>query len=116
MVRRRWAAGVAVVLLIVIVLLINGCLKSEKQQSLKNYNREVSALAQESDAQVSHPLFVALTGAAGKSALDVEEQVDELLQAGAERRHARQGPERARRNGGRAAATCCWRSTCASKA
>ncbi len=77
--RRRVAAGVAIVLLIVIVLLINGCLKSEKQQSLKDYNREVSALAQESDAQVSHPLFVALTDSASKSALDVEQQVDELL-------------------------------------
>ncbi|MGD0452117.1 MAG: hypothetical protein ABSB69_00835 [Solirubrobacteraceae bacterium] len=79
MVRRRWAAVVAVVVLIVIVLVINGCLKSEKQQSLKTYNREVSALAQESDAQVSHPLFVALTDASSKSALDVEQQVDELL-------------------------------------
>jgi hypothetical protein len=79
MVRRRVAAGVAVVVLIVIVLVINGCLKSEKQQSLKTYNREVSALAQESDAQVSHPLFVALTGASSKSALDVELQIDELL-------------------------------------
>jgi hypothetical protein len=79
MVRRRWAAGVAIVLLIVIVLVINGCLKSEKQQSLKNYNREVSTLAQESDTQVSHPLFVALSGAGAKSALDVELQVDELL-------------------------------------
>jgi hypothetical protein len=79
MVRRRWAAGLAVVLLIVIVLVINGCLKSEKQQSLKTYNREVSALARESDAQVSHPLFGALTDASSKSALDVELQVDELL-------------------------------------
>jgi hypothetical protein len=79
MMRRRWAMGIGVVLLIVVVLLINGCLKSEKQQSLKTYNREVSSLARESDAQVSHPLFVALTGATGKSALDVELQVDELL-------------------------------------
>ena len=79
MVRRRVAAGVAIVLLIVIVLLINGCLKSEKQQSLKNYNRDVSQIAQESDAQVSHPLFVALTNSTSKSALDVEVQIDELL-------------------------------------
>ena len=77
--RRRVAAGAAIVLLIVIVLLINGCLKSEKQQSLKSYNHEVSAIAQESDAQVSHPLFVALTDSSSKSALDVEQQVDELL-------------------------------------
>ncbi len=79
MVRRRVAAGVAVVLLIVIVLVINGCLKSEKQQSLKNYNHDVSQLAAESDAQVSHPLFVALSNAGAKSALDVEEQIDQLL-------------------------------------
>jgi hypothetical protein len=79
MMRRRVAAGVAVVLVIVIVLVINGCLKSQKQQSLKTYNREVSTLAQESDAQVAHPLFGALTGAGAKSALDVELQIDELL-------------------------------------
>jgi hypothetical protein len=80
MMRRRVAVGVGIVLLIVIVLAINGCLKSEKQQSLKDYNREVSALVQESDEHVSHPLFVALTGASAKSALDVEQQIHELLQ------------------------------------
>lgn len=80
MMRRRVAVGVGIVLLIVIVLVINGCLKSEKQQSLKDYNREVSALAQESDEHVSHPLFVALTGATGKSPIDVEQQIHELQQ------------------------------------
>jgi hypothetical protein len=78
MVRRRVAAGVAVVLLVVIVLLVNGCLKSQKQQSLKDYNRNVSQLAQESDSQVSSPLFSSLTNAGSKSALDVEVQVDQL--------------------------------------
>jgi hypothetical protein len=78
MVRRRVAAGVAVVVLIVIVLLINGCLKSEKQQSLKDYNRAVSALAQESVSQVAQPLFTALTGASSKSALNVEVQINQL--------------------------------------
>jgi hypothetical protein len=78
MVRRRVAAGVAVVVVILVVLLINGCLKSEKQKSLKSYNQSVSELARESDAQVSHPLFTTLTGAAGKSALDVEQQADQL--------------------------------------
>jgi hypothetical protein len=78
MVRRLVAAGVAIVLIIVVVLLVSGCLKSEKQQALKTYNHEVSALAQESE-KLSHPLFVALSGASGKSALDVEQQIDELL-------------------------------------
>jgi hypothetical protein len=75
MVRRRVAAGAAVVALIIIVLVINGCLKSQKQQSLKDYNHTVSELASESDSQVSRPLFTALAGASGKSALDVEVQI-----------------------------------------
>ncbi len=79
MVRRRVAAGVAVVLLIVIVLLINGCLKSQKQQSLKDYNHDVNQLAIETQSQVSGPLFSTLTNATSKSALEVEQQIDELL-------------------------------------
>jgi hypothetical protein len=78
MVRRLVAAGVAIVLIIVVVLLVSGWLKSEKQQALKTYNHGVGALAQESE-KTSHPLFVALSGATGKSALDVEQQIDELL-------------------------------------
>ncbi len=78
MVRRRVAAGIAVVLLIVIVLLINGCLKSEKQQSLKDYNHQVGEVALNSESQVAKPLFTALAGAGGKSALDVEVQVNQL--------------------------------------
>jgi hypothetical protein len=78
MMRRRVAAGIGVVLLIVIVLVVNGCLKSERLTGLKNYNHSVSLIATESDAQVSHPLFSTLTDAAGKSALNVEVQVDQL--------------------------------------
>jgi uncharacterized repeat protein (TIGR01451 family) len=78
MVRRRVAAGAAVVLLIIIVLVINGCLKSQKTQSLKNYNHDVNRVVGESDSQVSKPLFTALAGAGGKSALDVEVQIDQL--------------------------------------
>ena len=65
-------------LLIIIVLIINGCLKSQKQQSLKDYNHSVSEIARESDAQVSKPFFTALSGAAGKSAIDVQVQVNHL--------------------------------------
>jgi hypothetical protein len=78
MVRRRVAAGAGIVLLIAIVLIVNGCLKSQKQQALKDYNQKVSQLAQESAEQVSRPLFAALTGAGGKSALNVEVQIDQL--------------------------------------
>ena len=78
MMRRRILFGVGIVVLIIIVLVVNGCLKSEAQQALRNYNHEVSLVAQESDQQVTAPLFTALTGASSKSALTVEEQVDQL--------------------------------------
>src|SRR6478672_7634821 len=78
MVRRRVAAGVGVVLIILIALLINGCLNSEKTQALKDYNREASSAAQAFDERVSRPLFEQLTNAAGKSALNVEVQVGQL--------------------------------------
>jgi hypothetical protein len=78
MVRRRVAAGVGVVLLIVIVLVVNGCLKSQAKQSLETYNRDVSRIAQESEQQVAKPLFSELADANSKSALDVENQLDQL--------------------------------------
>ncbi len=78
MVRRRVALGVGVVLLIIIILLISGCLKSQKEQSLKDYNREVGEIAQQYETQVAKPLFTALTGASGKSAQDVQVQINQL--------------------------------------
>ena len=55
MMRRLVAAGVGIVVVIVLALVINGCVKSEKRQSLTNYNRDVNQLAQESNTQVSAP-------------------------------------------------------------
>lgn len=76
-VRRRIAAAVGVVVLILIVLLVNGCLKRGKQQALEKYNGEAGKIAQESQSRVSQPLFATLSGAAGKSALEVGQRVDE---------------------------------------
>jgi hypothetical protein len=78
MVRRRLAGGVGVVLLILIALIVNSCVKGQKTQQLKDYNHEVSTIAQEFDEHVSRPLFAALSGAGTKSALNVEVQVDQL--------------------------------------
>lgn len=78
LVRRLVAVAIAVVLLIVIILVISGCLKSEHQQELKEYNRNVGQIVHESDESVTRPLFSALSGAASKSALNVEVQVDQL--------------------------------------
>ncbi|HVR04967.1 MAG TPA: hypothetical protein VMS02_02925 [Solirubrobacteraceae bacterium] len=78
MVRRRIALGVAVVLLVVIALLVDGCLKSGRESALRSYNHSVGALVGESDEQVARPLFATLAGASGKSPLDVESDVNGL--------------------------------------
>ena len=78
MVRRRVAAGIAVVVIVLIVIGINACLKSEKHEELKNYNTAVSELAESFATNVSKPLFTTLSGANGKSALTVESQIDVL--------------------------------------
>ena len=78
MVRRRWAAGIGLALLVLIIVIVAGCLSSDKQQKLKDYNHTVGELARESDSQITRPLFGALTDASSKSALNVEVQIDQL--------------------------------------
>ena len=78
MVRRRVAAGIAVVVIVLIVIGINACLKSEKHSELKNYNNAASELAESFATNVSKPLFATLSGANGKTALTVESQIDVL--------------------------------------
>ena len=77
-VRRRWALGIGLALVVLIIVIVAGCLSSEKQQKLKDYNHTVGELARESDSQVTRPLFGALSGASAKSALNVEVQIDQL--------------------------------------
>jgi hypothetical protein len=91
MVRRRIAAAVGVVLLIVIVLVVNGCLKRGKQQALESYNQNVGQIGQASQTQVAKPFFATLSGASGKSALDVGEQVDQLRRLAQEQAERAQG-------------------------
>jgi hypothetical protein len=78
MVRRRWALGIGLALVILIIVIVAGCLKGEKQQALKEYNRNVGQIVHEYDESVTGPLFSTLSGAGGKSALNVEVQIDQL--------------------------------------
>ena len=103
MVRRRVAAGVGVVLLIVIILLVNGCLKGQKTQALKDYNHDVSQLAQESDERVSRPLFTALSGRRRQVRPERRGADQRAAHPGPDPRLAGQEAERARRHVRRAA-------------
>ncbi len=79
LVRRRIAVGVGVVLLIVVVLLVNGCLKSGRESALKSYNQSVGQIIGESEQQVSHPLFAALSSASSKTPLQVATAIGPLI-------------------------------------
>ena len=79
MVRRRVAAGVGVVLLIVIVLIVNGCLKSQKTQALERLQPRCEPDRDRNPTSRSHSRSSRRSPApARKSALDVEVQLDQL--------------------------------------
>ena len=105
MVRRLVAAGVGLLVIIVLVLGIKGCLNSRQEQALKDYNRDVASLVQESNANTDD-FYTALT-TGGTSSTDV---------AGADQpaAPAREGPDepgreaqRPRRHEARRTATSC---------
>ncbi len=82
MVRRAAAAGIAVLVVVLLVFGINGCLNSRREQALKDYNRDVSSLVQDADANADD-FFDALAGAtssAGTDAAstDVQSEINQL--------------------------------------
>ena len=106
MVRRLVAAGVGLVVIIVLVLGVKGCLNSRQEQALKDYNRDVASLVQESDANTDD-FFTALT-TGGTSPTDVQ-VADQPAARCARRRRRRQarGLQRPRRHEAARIATSC---------
>ncbi len=79
-IRQGVAAGVILLVLILVVVGVRGCLNSAKKRSLRDYNRDVASLVQESDDQVSKPFFEALSGggAASGDTVNLATQVNQL--------------------------------------
>jgi hypothetical protein len=82
MVRRAAAAGVAVLVVVLLVLGINGCLNGRKEQALKDYNRDVSGVVQDADANTDD-FYSALTGSttagdAGAASTDVQSAINQV--------------------------------------
>ncbi len=75
---RRIVAGLfAVVLLILLVVLVDGCLDRRAENALKDYNRDVVTIIKRSDEQVGAEFFGLLSGGA-TSAVDLEQRVNQL--------------------------------------
>ncbi len=72
LVRRAIAAVVLVVVLLVLVLLVNSCRNSQKENALKDYNREVSSIATESSTQVGAEFFRLLGDGGSESPQDLQ--------------------------------------------
>lgn len=77
MIRRAGALAVLVIVLIIIVLGFKSCRDSAKKNSLRDYNREVAALVQDSDSQVSKPFFDLLTSQDQQSPVTLETQINQ---------------------------------------
>jgi hypothetical protein len=77
MIRRAGALGVLVVVLIIIVLGFRACQNSAKKNSLRDYNRDVATLVQDSDEQVSKPFFDLLTSQDQQSPVTLETQINQ---------------------------------------
>jgi hypothetical protein len=79
-IRQGVAAGVILLVVILLLVGIRGCLSSAKKRTLRDYNRDVASLVQESDDQVSKPFFEALSGggAASGDSVNLATQVNQL--------------------------------------
>ena len=92
MVRRAAAAGIGLLVVLLLVFGINGCLNGRQEQALKDYNRDVSSLVQDADANADD-FFDVLSGAttSGDAAsTDVQSEINQL-------RSPRPGAHEARR-------------------
>jgi len=79
-IRQGVAAGVILLVVILLVVGVRGCLDSAKKRSLRDYNAQVASLVQESDDQVAKPFFEALSGsgAATGDTVNLATQVNQL--------------------------------------
>ncbi|MDQ3849906.1 MAG: hypothetical protein M3296_04735 [Actinomycetota bacterium] len=82
------AAGLGALTIILLAILVKGCLDSRKEQSLKDYNRDVAGVIRE--ANENSATFFQTLSAGGTSATDLQTQVNQLrVRAEAETRRAR---------------------------
>jgi hypothetical protein len=82
MVRRAAAIGIGVLVVVLLVLGINGCLNSRQEQALKDYNREVSSIVQDADANADAFFETLSTGGTsssdGGSSTSVQSDINQL--------------------------------------
>ncbi len=78
LVRRLVAAGGVVLVVVLLVVLVKGCVDSRREAALKDYNRSVRTLVEQSRSAVSKPFFEALSGASSGEPTQVQETINQL--------------------------------------
>jgi hypothetical protein len=81
LVRRLVAAGIGLLVIVLLVFGIKGCLDSRHEQALKDYNRDVASIVQDANNN-SDDFYNALT-VGGSSSTDVQSQINQLRVAAA---------------------------------
>jgi hypothetical protein len=73
---RRAVAGVGgLLVLLLLIFFIDSCRDSQRENALKDYNRQLSTIGTESSRQVGVPFFQLLTEGAGTSPQDLQTQI-----------------------------------------
>ena len=72
LIRRAVAGAVALVVLLLLIFVVNSCRDSQRENALKDYNRQISAIGDESSRAVAQPFFQLLTEGASDSPQDLQ--------------------------------------------
>lgn len=72
LVRRLVAGALALLVLVLLAVAVNSCLDSRQENALKDYNREVSSIATESERQVGQEFFNTLRQRGSESPQDLQ--------------------------------------------
>jgi hypothetical protein len=75
--RQAVALGALIIILILIVFGVKGCLDSRKENALKDYNRNVTAVIDDSDNTVGKPFFQRISNGA-RNTQDLQVQINQL--------------------------------------
>jgi len=84
MVRRAAAAGIGLLVVLLLVFGIKGCLNGRQEQALKDYNRDVSSVVQDADANADdfYDVLSGATatgdGATASASPDVQSEINQL--------------------------------------
>jgi hypothetical protein len=75
LIRRAVAGAIGLVIVLFLLFVVKSCRDSQRENALKDYNRQISAIGDESSRQVAQPFFQLLTEGAGDSPQDLQTNI-----------------------------------------